>query len=734
MNRAEAGLLEELARGRFIYGTQFFRPPNPPILQREEDLRNVQKLGFNLIKVFAEWNWVNYEEEYYDLEELIRIIRQSQSLGILVDINVRLENAPYWAAQKYPDSLYVDSNGKPTELQARSNTPTGGWPGLCYDHPGARHAAERFLVACAETLGGYDNVLFDCWNEPHIEPVDATGSAGLADQLFCYCEHTIGKYRQWLEDVYKTIGNLNDRWFRKYRSFEDIRPPRKLIDYVEVTEWRKFMTWSLAEQMAWRYRTLKDHLDPQKIVMSHSVSHGILNGFSLFGCDDFQLSEHLDLYGLTLYPKWANADAYDVCADIEATLAMSRGKTCINAELQGGECICNPTGLSRSKAPQRNDFRQWVFTNVALGIKGIIYWHYRAEMLGQEAPGTGINRRDGSFTYRTDEIAKLGRFLNRHASVFNAIQVPKGDVAIIINRDSLYLNFASERNEVFSTDSIRGLHRFMLKNGVKADFLIDEMLPERLAGYRIAFLPVPLVMDEKIAGLIADYVASGGTIIADCAVGSFDRFGVAQETVPAFGLDAVFGARQDDLRQFDAENREEVLTDFWPKHHTIPPGPDIVLSGKGRFAENRLRVTFFLESYLLGTATTILEHDGKPVGTVNEHGKGKAYMLGTLATQLLLFGDEDTERMIGAILCREGITLDRHDNLIVKDCRVDQGTRGALFLINPQRSAVSSSSLLPGAIVDSYFDGDSVLKMGHEQIDFTIGAEDAACIVYERGA
>ncbi|GAH60261.1 unnamed protein product, partial [marine sediment metagenome] len=234
------------------------------------------------------------------------------------------------------------------------------------------------------------------------------------------------------------------------------------MDYVDMMEWRKFMVEALAEKMSWRYRTLKSNLAHDKLVMSHTVFHGITMGFSLFGCDDYKLSKDLDLFGLSLFPKWSNSSALDVCCDIDVTRSTARGKVCIDLELQGGPSHSSPSGFSRSKAPQRNDYRTWNFINVSFGVKGILYWHYRAEMIGPEAPGFGLVNRDGSPTDRSDETSKLCRFFNEYAELFNNFELPKNRSAILVNKDSYYLNFASEGNELYSTYSVKGMYRFLL--------------------------------------------------------------------------------------------------------------------------------------------------------------------------------------------------------------------------------------------------------------------------------
>lgn len=718
----------------FLYGTQFYRPPNPPAKERKRDLENIKKLGFNIIKIFAEWNWINFSEGKNDFSELIEIIEHAQKLNICVDINTRLEQAPYWVARKYPGSYYMDSKDRKMELQARSNTPTGGWPGLCFDHPGAKSEAEVFLANCARTLGNYENVIiFDCWNEPHIEPVDPTGSVGIGDFLFCYCPNTIKAYQSWLENKYGSIDEINKLWIKRYGSFEDIRPPRKLLDYVEMMQWRKFMTWSIAEQMNWRYRTLKKNLPEGKIVMSHSVSHGINTGYSLYGCDDYMLTENLDMFGLSLFPIWANSDAFDVCLDIEAARNMARGKTCINTELQGGVAICAPTGLSRSRIPERHHYRMWNFLDVAFGMKGIMYWHYRSEMLGHESPGFGLVKRDGSFTQRSDETSKICKFLNRYPELFNAIEPEVPEVAIIVNRDSYYLNFASGGDEKYSTDSIRGLHRFFVKNNIPVGILIDEQLSDKLKEYKVIYLLCPLVMNKATADALEEFVSNGGVILSDCAAGIFDKYGVSQDLIPSFGLDKVFGVEQDELRQFDIHNREDVVADFWPSHHKIDFQPPVYFEGCGMLKDNVLKMTSFLESYKVNSAESILKSGDEIVGTRNFYGQGKAYLFGTLVGQSLIYGDGDTEKTLERILESEGIKCKNKDELIIKNYYHGSLKQGVIIIINPGMNEVSQSIELTEELKFKEIYNDSFsYDFSNKKMVFKIQPEDACCIIYEK--
>ena len=730
---------KKLFKDLFFYGTQFYRPPNPPKEERMKDLENVKKLGFNIIKIFAEWNWINHREGLYDFEELIEIVEKALDLEIYIDINTRIEQAPYWLAEKYPDSYYLNSRKFKIELQTRGNTPTGGWPGLCFDHPGAKLEAQKFLIQCAKVLGKYENVLiFDCWNEPHIEPSIIAGSLGIEEGLFCYCENTIRVYREWLKNKYKSIENLNEKWVKRYRDFNDINPPRLLIDYVEMTEWRKFMTWSMADKMKWRYESLKSNLADEKFVMSHSSVGGISAGFSIYGTDDYQLSESLDLFGLSLFPLWGRSDALDTCMHISLIRDMARKKTCINTELQGGQAHSVPSGLSRGKAPQRSDLRLWNFIDLAFGLKGVMYWQYRGEMISQEAPGFGLVKRDGSLTERSDEASKLCNFMNKYPLLFNKYTPKKSDIAILTIPNSYYLNFASEGNEKFSINSFKGIYRFLLKNNIYPEILVEEMLKEKISEYKVIFLILPMVLNDEASSLLKEFVEKGGILISDCAVGIFDEYGIAPPTVPSFGLDEIFGATQNELRYFDDLDREEGIGEipsesFLEHNEKSEEKSGVFLNGVNKLKSHKLKVTMYIEDYSLITAEPMLEYENKIVGVFNKYKKGKAYLIGTSFCQSLLTENIDTENTILKILNDEGIVNSKNNGLLMFDLNVDGMEIKSVIIINSSKEKIHGSYEFTNdsELIDVYSSDIFNYEFKSRKLIFDLDREDAACIVYK---
>src|SRR6476660_3032126 len=54
----------------FVYGSEFFRPPNPPISMRREMLKAIaQEDKFNIIRIYCSWVYLNPENGRFRSEE-----------------------------------------------------------------------------------------------------------------------------------------------------------------------------------------------------------------------------------------------------------------------------------------------------------------------------------------------------------------------------------------------------------------------------------------------------------------------------------------------------------------------------------------------------------------------------------------------------------------------------------------------------------------------------------------
>ena len=95
---------------------------------------------------------------------------------------------------------FVASDGTVVNSSIGGSSATGGFPGLCLDNPEVRAAAEKFLIALVEHYRNHPALLgYDLWNEN-------TYNGGNPRKMYCYCDATKRKLREWLRGRYGTRG------------------------------------------------------------------------------------------------------------------------------------------------------------------------------------------------------------------------------------------------------------------------------------------------------------------------------------------------------------------------------------------------------------------------------------------------------------------------------------------------------------------------------------------------
>lgn len=57
-----------------LYGAQYYRPPFPGRACWRRDLAHMKELGFNCVKHWAVWNWIEREPGCFDFSELDELV------------------------------------------------------------------------------------------------------------------------------------------------------------------------------------------------------------------------------------------------------------------------------------------------------------------------------------------------------------------------------------------------------------------------------------------------------------------------------------------------------------------------------------------------------------------------------------------------------------------------------------------------------------------------------------
>lgn len=533
----------------FLFGAQYYRAPTPARENWESDLKNMKALGFNAVKFWVQWRWAHRsEDEFYfdDIDELMDIAHKN---GLRVTLNVIFDVAPLWVTERYPDALIVLANGKKVLPATVGHRQIGGFPGVCYSHREAFEARQRFLRVTVERYRNHPALdMWDVWNEPEQ---CGTNRAPVTQELSCFCENCRAGFLRWLKEKYGSIDRLNQVWGRCYRDFDEAELPREHGTFGDFLDFREFHLDKMTQEAQARLRLVRS-LDPAHPAYLHVVPNTSSIFNSLTGVDDFRLAEDCDVFASTNFAKpiWSIL-----------TLSAGRGKICYNAECHIG------SGSIRMHQKQIafSDLTKDLVPQIGMGIRGFLFWQYRPEVLGPEAPAWGAilpDGRPGSVGTAAGEfIAKLRPYLPE----LLAAKPPEPEIAIWKGRKNEILSFCINEETTTFAQSIEAYVDALYSHNYNCRIVDDQGVLSGLEGVRLLILPQCYELDAGLAAAIDRFAAEGGTVLCEAHLGGYNAdTGRHSCTMPGLGLDKAWGIREEyttSSYHLKLRNRETVNTD-----------------------------------------------------------------------------------------------------------------------------------------------------------------------------
>jgi beta-galactosidase len=728
--------------GVFPFGTHVYREPYQDQEELFADLPLLQRLGFNMIKIQESWSVDEPREGEYDFERIERLIRHAAGLGLGIYLGLTMEQAPAWLWTKHPDCRMVYANGLPHNDPTQYLLPADSKPGPCWDHPEARRAAERFIAECARRLGRFDNLwVWNTWQEIGFWPNDG-GPLGL-----CYCPHTLAGFREWLRDKYGSLQELNRAWYTGYGTWEEVEPPRRTPTNPPFTDWRHYMDVVYLDRVLhWKTAALRAHDPGQRPIFSHVATP------RLGASAEWRWAQVADFFGNSNYPAWFIQHEWDrpvpesswhetavremwngimLRADI-CRSANGPDRAFWGAEFQGGP-ISNHLHLGRT--PTAADIRRWMLCGLASGMTGISFWNHRAERAWYEANGFGLLDPQGNTTERIEEAGRLGRAIIAEGDLFTQGTLAPAEVAILVSEDLYHFSEATGTRALeLYTYSVRGHYERLWQLGVPVDFVSEENVSAGdLARYRVAILPMPLVLDEAYVEALATFVDGGGVLISDACPGRYDRHGFCRREQLARGAEKLFGVEHAGLhlvREVDGIHRWSPKPRGWGEILAAT-----TLEGCGRLSATSIPATFYVQTLRPTTADPILRTDTEQIaGTVNLVGAGQAFLLGTFAGLSATAHPEATGNDVFGQLLFEciGLEPERCGQLLWR--RRTLGSREAWFLINPFSHSVRERIQLESGTRARDLVGDQAVVTDDGWLEVEVEPAAVVCVVLDRPA
>jgi beta-galactosidase len=515
----------------FVYGAQYYRAPTPYREHWAGDLKKIHELGFDTVKFWVQWRWSQRSENEYNWDDLDELMRLAEKEGLRVVLNLICDVMPAWAVKKYPDGLMVDYHGTPSPVSTTVCRQIGGYPGPCHAHEPLKRVRQAFFEAAIRHFKPFRALWsWDVWNEPERNLLTRK-----PDHVpeYCYCESCHAKFLQWLKTKYRDIDTLNRVWGRCNNDFDEVELPIDPNTVTDFIDWREFQASVLTEEAAWRLDAVR-RLDPARLAHLHVVP--ATGCFSPLSCvDDFELGRKCEIFGATM----AGGEPYS-CAQ---AVSAADGKYFYNAEWHlnfGGNAMYQ-------RIISRDVFSYDLLPQLGWGVRGFLFWQYRAEVLGTEAPAWGVVKTDGSDRPVTRIAAEfIQRFVPYKAAFMQC--APRRPVAVI---------YRSTHNEIYQFCRHGDIKRFntTMQNYCRALYelnipfvLADETLLRKMASeVKLLILPqIYYTRDSETA--LFEQLRQQGTLIfseGNLAAYSADR-GHFEYTVPGGGLAEKWGFRETD--------------------------------------------------------------------------------------------------------------------------------------------------------------------------------------------
>jgi beta-galactosidase len=585
------------------------------------DLQKIKDLGFNTVKCWVDWATAEPAPGQYDLRHLRQILELADELGLRVNIQVYVDSAPDWVGVQYPDARFVANSGYVVDSQAS--------PGFCFDHPQVRQRVLSFYAALAREAQKHRSFYgWDLWSEPHI--INWASMRFLTAPEFCYCPNTSRRFRNWMQKKYGTLEAVNRAWYRGFTDWSQLEPPRfsTILSYSDYIDWRYFLLDKLAEDLRAKAEAVLKEA-PRGVVSSHSASPSIVTS-PLAGNgnpDDWKMARVIQYWGLSSYPKHSTPVGLDPVAhgarlDFARSAGYRFSDGFVLGEFQAG---FGTVGLRVGAPVTSGDLTNWAWSALARGAKGLNFYAFYPMSSGYESGGFGLIHLDGRITERAKVLGSIAKTVSAHGELFLKARPPKAQVAILYNPLAYMVGGprrlpaagAQDEYEGVERDSWMGMYRALFPENVPIDYVhADDIAENGISGYKLLYVPYPIMMSEGTARAIMRFIQEGGCVAAEARTAWNDARGYATATIPGFGLDKIFGVR------------EIVVT---PVQRTA-----LIVKSKNAAIpllqpEARLPGFIYQEALEVEGPGQVLAafEDGSPAIVASTHGKGKTVYVGS---------------------------------------------------------------------------------------------------------
>lgn len=562
----------------------------------EEDLKNIKELNANLIRIcdFA-WDKIEPENNKYDFSFFDEVIKKAKAQDIKVMMCIPTATIPSW--------LYQEDKEIMNENEYGYRQPFGARRGHCFNNEHYVSKARALAINMAKHYKDEENIV--AWQ------VD--NEIGHENSDMCYCETCHKKFINYLENKYKDISELNERWgtsfwTQTYKTFKDIPLPRPSFTAQNPSlrlEWERFRSKSAVDFISMMVTAIKsqDH--------NHPVTHDFEGGTIDKHFSPFDVAKCLDFAAYNNYPVWGGQPAPMSDSDLAFTVDFARGfkqeKIWVTEAIMGAQGH-NDIGY----APRPNEAKKWALDALKHGVENTIFFRYRGFTKGAEQFCFGIIDSDNE---KRRKFYETQSFFNEVENI--EIDYPVSKVCMVYDYDSKSSMSIQRQSDAFNYEKeCQKLYRQLYIRNMNCDIINSDC---DFSKYELVIIPYMIIMSDEFKERLKKYVYDGGKVLFTprCAYKDIDNNLVLGKRLPV------------DLQD---------LTGI-----VIEENNSLLMNQSCEVKYNGLTGQGFVFEELLKTvgAKSLIDYINNDFGdfiavSVNDYGKGKSYYMGTSLDETIL--------------------------------------------------------------------------------------------------
>ncbi len=494
----------------------YYYPEQWPEQNWERDIKKMAELGFDFTH-YGEFAWAAMEPEegQYNFAWLDRAVELAEMNNMKVIMCTPTPTPPVWLTSKHPDVLMVNEDGRTVQHGARQQA---SWSSEKY-----RQYVEGIVTKMAQRYG--DNKAVWGWqidNEPsHYGKFD-------------YSDNAQERFREWLEEKYKTIDALNKSWGTAfwsltYNSFDQVQIPNGKVLVAQpnphaILDFKRFHADEAASFVLMQQEILKKHISEDQWVTTN-----LMADYSMV--DPLRMKE-LDFVTYTKY--------------LVAGFDMGIGEQGFRMGAPAGIGFANDffrpitgvTGVMELQPGQVNwgqynpqtmpgTVRMWIYHVFAGGNEFVCNYRFRQPLTGGEQYHYGILKPDGlevsssgeEYVQVAKELDKLRKAYKPEAKLPPAFAARR--TAILYNPDNRWeTENQPQTNQWDFMTHLKKYYSAAKSFGAPVDVITEV---KDLAEYPVVIAPAYQLLDAELVERWRKYVEQGGHLVLSSRTGQKDR-------------------------------------------------------------------------------------------------------------------------------------------------------------------------------------------------------------------